>query len=167
MIEVGFKYAGFSGPHPSLVVPCPTCGSPVGHYCNGDDGTATDSPHWPRRAAAGTTPGPPRYGTPIGDSGFVASTPDDRARWLYDTIRQYQPEVERVLGQEGRDGWSIFKNEPFEQAFLRMVTRLLLDEPLLRELEVAIRSEWQGDDNGDAREPGDILRAIDERRSQR
>jgi hypothetical protein len=49
-----FKYAGFSGPHPTLVVDCPTCGSPTGYYCNDDEGHPTDRPHDRRRAAAGT-----------------------------------------------------------------------------------------------------------------
>lgn len=51
-----YKYAGFSGPHPSLVVACPVCLSPVAHYCNGDDGRPTDRPHDERRALAGTGP---------------------------------------------------------------------------------------------------------------
>lgn len=48
----GFKFAGFSGPHPSLVVDCSTCGSPVGHYCNDDQGRPVDRPHDARRARA-------------------------------------------------------------------------------------------------------------------
>lgn len=48
-----FKYAGFSGPHPTLVVPCPTCESPAMHYCNDEHGPV-DRPHDARRVAAGT-----------------------------------------------------------------------------------------------------------------
>lgn len=49
-----FKYAGFSGPHPTLVVPCPACGSPVAHYCVDRHGRPVDGPHEERRALAGT-----------------------------------------------------------------------------------------------------------------
>lgn len=54
--SVAYKYAGFSGPHPSLVVECPTCGSPAMHYCR-EDGTGRpkDRPCDARREAAGTT----------------------------------------------------------------------------------------------------------------
>lgn len=70
------------------------------------------------------------YGTPIGDTGFVASTSDDRARWLYDAIREFQPDVERILDMEKlghREGWCCIKNEPYEIAFLRMVSKLLAE----------------------------------------
>lgn len=49
-----FKFAGFSGPHPTLIVDCPTCGSPAGHYCNDERGRPDDGPHHERRVAAGT-----------------------------------------------------------------------------------------------------------------
>jgi hypothetical protein len=48
-----FKYAGFSGPHPTLVEPCPACGAPEMHYCN-ERGQPIDAPHEARRLAAGT-----------------------------------------------------------------------------------------------------------------
>lgn len=48
-----FKFAGFSGPHPSLVVDCPTCAAPAGYYCNRDSEPA-GSPHEHRRLRAGT-----------------------------------------------------------------------------------------------------------------
>lgn len=48
-----FKYAMHSGPHPSLVVDCPECGSPAGHFCN-RDGVPADKPHEARRIRAGT-----------------------------------------------------------------------------------------------------------------
>jgi hypothetical protein len=68
-----------------------------------------------------------KYGTPVG-AGFIASTPDDRARWLFDTIRQFEPDVQRVLGDMSDgdyNGWHPFKNEPYERAFLRMVAKLV------------------------------------------
>lgn len=49
-----YKFAGFSGPHPTLVVACPTCGSPEGHYCNDADKRPVDRPHHERCVAAGT-----------------------------------------------------------------------------------------------------------------
>lgn len=49
-----FKYAGHSGPHPTLVVACATCGAPVMCYCAGDDGLPVDRPHAQRRRDAGT-----------------------------------------------------------------------------------------------------------------
>jgi hypothetical protein len=49
-----FKYAGFSGPHPTLIVDCPTCGSPAGYYCNDEPGHPVDGPHQERRIAAAT-----------------------------------------------------------------------------------------------------------------
>lgn len=51
-----FKYAMHSGPHPTLVVACPTCEAPAGHFCI-RDGEAADRPHFHRRLAAGTAEG--------------------------------------------------------------------------------------------------------------
>ncbi len=66
---MSYKYAGFSGPHPSLVVDCPACGSPTGYFCNGTDGGPTDRPCTRRRLVAGT-------------ARFVAARSRSGRRWL-------------------------------------------------------------------------------------
>lgn len=51
-VNTPFKYAGFSGPHPSLVVDCPMCKAPAGYYCNEIDRKPRDRPHDPRKRLA-------------------------------------------------------------------------------------------------------------------
>lgn len=65
-VDGGFKYAGHSGPHPSLVADCPTCGSPAGHYCN-ENGRPVDGPHPARRERAKSSQ--PDGGLPVDGEG--------------------------------------------------------------------------------------------------
>jgi len=81
--DATFKCAAFSGPHPSLTVDCPTCGSPAGHYCNDDDGNPADRPHDARKAVTAAPPagetGPPACATCGGRGWHTAGCNDPSA----------------------------------------------------------------------------------------